>query len=516
MLRLNFEKAVIFVLILILLISTVNIYGQYIVMLFPDKNKAVAASHTQMDYNFPTMLLLADKYYKEGDYKLAQSEYVSLILTDTLNAEQKAMANYKLGICYFMLKDYKKARDSFLASLDYNANDPMAYNNASVCAYYLKDFKKALEYQKNAIDSLPVVEYYYNLGRIYETMGDFGNAVRHYMAVLKGEDNITRDHYVDPVHINNKILKMIPDESKRNAIGNNMFIAFKLRDTRELLMVPDAQMELTGYDFKMDLTGSSGAQRLYGSFDRQSNDPYHLINSLLWTVKSKGKVIYIGKKDDFSIRLSEDNQYEVSLGITYNGNKEKTTRKTIALKGNEQKVDVPDKQYEPPKTIPREECNIYDYAAYEQLFGKKFDLSGQGYTDRFNVEWGKDNIETKIMDKDFIDNGASLYINNNSDTDAGIWANLTTLLEDKQLKGKFVSVKFFGRKVSDDAKFDVKIRVRSERVNNTFQTFNPDYKWRQYSMELYIPENANGFTFSLNVNPGQRVKIDGFIISIIR
>lgn len=515
--RLNFEKTVILVLVMILLISSTNIYTQFIDLIFPDKVINTVQPSNIKGISFPAMLLKADRLYKEEKYKEAQSEYLALANMTTLSSQQKSVAYFRLGLCNSKLKLYELARDSFLKSASLNSNDAVAYNNAAVASYYMNDFEKAEELQKKAIAKSPVVEYYYNLARIYETPGRYMDAVKYYKAVDMGEGNITRDDRIDPVRIKNKIMKLTSGINYKEDASNDLMIALKLKDTREVFVIEDADMDIKSDKFKWNVAQVDGVSRLYCSYDREAADPYNLIDSLNWTVKSNGKVIFTSKKSDFSLKLSEKGNYVVSLDITYNGKKHAGGSVSFAG-GSVSTAGSNVFEHNRYTNVSDEKCKYYEYAVYEQVFDSNFRIDTDGYTDRFNTQWGKDeNVETEIMEKDFMDAQRALYIKNNSDRNAGIWADLTALINDKHLKGKTIGIKFYARKISDNARLDVRLSVKSGKpYKNTYKRYELDYRWKMYGFDVIIPENADGMTISFKTKSGEEVKLDGFIITIVK
>ena len=74
-------------------------------------------------------------------------------------------------------------------------------------------------------------------------------------------------------------------------------------------------------------------------------------------------------------------------------------------------------------------------------------MSERGYKDRFNCVWGKDDIITRKSDKDFIDAQNALYIKNIANRRAGIWADLSTLIKDKEAgMAKPIGFLFYAKK----------------------------------------------------------------------
>lgn len=512
MFKLNFEKTAIFVLILILGISTANIFSQYFSMFINRGDRNEVYTNVSQNISFPAGLLKADQLYKQGLYKEAQSEYFKLTSMTNLSSQQKATAYFRLGICNYKLEEYDIARDSFLKSAEFNTNDPVAYNNAAVSSFYLNELGKAEELQKKAIAILPVIEYQYNLARIYEASGRYLDSVKYYNAVVRGEENITREDRIDPVRIKNKVMKLSTNWSNAEGISNELMIALRLKDSREVFIIEDAGMDIRDKNFKWRISNENGRNKLYSSYDRKKSDPYNLIDSLQWTVKSGGKTVYTGKKDNFSLSLTEGNDYVVYLDINYSTNKQARSYVDVKRSGGLYSSNVN------PTTNPSNaKPKYYEFAAYEQVFEKDFRISRNGYVDRFNTSWGKDNIEAKIIDKDFIDAQSALYIKNTSGNNAGIWADLSSLLSDKQLKGRTIGIKFYARKVSANANLNVSIRTKvGKAYKNTPRKFQLEDKWKRFGIDVQIPGNAETLTMSFRTESGEEVKIDGFIITIVK
>lgn len=506
LLKLSFEKAVIFTLILILMISTANIYSQFLYMRLPRRDVDVIDHNSLFAGRLITATLDAEKLYNENKYEEAIDEF-ALLATDSLYSDNRTYAYFMIGMCQYKLKEYDKAKDSFSSSVLYETGNAVAYNNTAVSAYYAKDYEKALLYQKKAVEILPAVEYYYNLGRIYEELGRYKEAVESFLSVAKGEENVT---LVDPVRIKNRVANLYPDLKEREEIAKGVIVSLKLRDYSNVLIIEDVDMEILDTDFKVAVRDTNQGKRMYVSYDRDKNDPYHLINKLSWKVESGSNVLYTGRRDSFSMEVFENNNYRITMNVKYKGSQEKERQTVIAV------TKDGDKEHKGTETLKpnHQTTKIYEYAVYEQLFDKYFKLTTKGYYDRFNVLWAKDNIYSEIMKIDFRDSGTSLYLENTLSRDAGIRANLTPLLKDKNLKGRTVSIRFWARKIT--AKENMKVTVRVGRDTFSFDKFDLQYKWRQVSMEFKIPNDANNLTFSLTMKPDEQIKIDGFVIVVVR
>lgn len=144
-------------------------------------------------------------------------------------------------------------------------------------------------------------------------------------------------------------------------------------------------------------------------------------------------------------------------------------------------------------------------------------MSEKGYVDRFNTVWGKDDIITRMSDKDFIDAQNAIYIKNTIDRRAGIWADLSSLINDKKLKNKTVKVKFYAKKESEEAMLHVNIKVKTgDKYNNRVKRYQLDEKWQQFDFNLSLPANADGLTMSFKTGVWQEVKIDGFTMTLVK
>lgn len=512
--KLNFEKTAVFVLILIIAISTANIYSQFFRTFINRREHNEVHTDIIKNISFPASLLKADQLYRQEMYKDAQSEYFRLTSMKDLSSQQKATVYFKLGICNYKLNEYDLAIDSFLKSAEFYTSDPVAYNNAAVCAFYQKDLERAEELQSKAIAILPVIEYHYNLARIYEASGRYEDSVKYYTAVAKAEENITREDRIDPVRIKNKVMKLMTNINNAEAISKELMIALKLKDPREVFIIEDVNMDIKNKNFKWSVVKKDGRNRLYSSYDRESSDPYNLIEAIEWTVKRGEKTVYTSEKDSFSFSLLEGNDYTVYLDIKYNINKQVSSYADVMKSSGTYSNNVTPK---PTPSSSQEKTKYYEYAVYEQVFEKIFNISEQGYVDRFNTVWGKDDIETVVMDKDFRDASAALLIRNTSNKRAGIWADLSALINDKQLKGRTVGIKFYTRKVTSDADLNINIRTKTGKAYKSMsKKLQLEYKWQQFGFEVAIPSDADGLTMSFKTGSGEEIKIDGFIIYIIK
>ena len=510
--KLTFERAVLIVFVLIILISTSDITGKYIFKFARNFYKPIASSEPSPNIGFPTMLMNADNLYKEGDYENASKEYFAMTLNNTLSIEQKAHAYFRLGVCQYNLGKFDLAVDSFGKVIGFSPDDSVAYNNAAVSAYRAKDITKAIELQRKALVALPAVEYYYNLARIYEDNEDYDNAANNYLVVAIGEQNITQIEHIDPVRIKEKVARLQSKNQKSvSETINNVLIALKLKDNREIFTINENEMQLKQGDFIVKVENQKNSKNIVAEYDREKYDPYNLISELIWTIFRDGKQIYKKSGDKITAKTVYGGDYEVRLSIKYNGNKEMLSAKTLKINEYQSTIDngLVDKT---PIIKNNKPTKTYEYAVYEQLFESDFDIRDIGYVDKYSVVWGKDNVNTQKV-KSELDKSNSLLIKNESKNDGGIWLNLDSLIKQDNLYGKKVNIRFFARKITENVTLDVKARAKTkELIILTQRNFDLDFKWKEYSMYVSIPIDASGLTISIKTEPGQEYKIDTFLL----
>lgn len=363
-------------LILIIAISTANMYSQFINTSGNKREPNEIHTDLAQKVTFPAMLLKADQLYRQNMYEDAQVEYLKLTNVPDMSSQQKAIVYFKLGITNYRLNEYDLAIDSFIKSAEFNAGDPVAYNNAAVSAFYQNDLKRAEEFQRKAVSTLPVVEYYYNLARIYEASEKYEDSVKYYSAVANTEENITRDDRIDPVRIKNKVMKLLSNIKNADGITKELKMALKLKDTREVFIIEDVNMDIKGKEFKWNIVKEDGYSKLHSSYDRKKLDPYNLLESLKWTVKKEGKTIYTSAADSFTINIIEGNNYTVYLDIKYGADMLASSYAQV-MKGSmaSTKPVTPTSPTAPAEPVKVEErCRYYPTAIYEQVFEKSFDI----------------------------------------------------------------------------------------------------------------------------------------------
>ncbi|OGO76571.1 MAG: hypothetical protein A2Y23_05230 [Clostridiales bacterium GWB2_37_7] len=513
--KLTFERAVLIVFILIILITTSDITGKYINKFIVGFNKPVVSSETRSNLGFATLLMNADGLFKNGDFEAAAKAYLTMTLNNTLNPEQKLHAYFRLGISQFNLQNYDLAMDSFIKVTSFNPNDSVAYNNAAVSAYREKDMEKAIELQQKALEKLPAVEYYYNLARMYEDNEEYELAADNFLVVTKGEQNITKTERIDPVRVKEKVARLQSKMGESvSETENNVLIVLKLKDTREILTINDSEMQLKQGDFTVQVESDKNTKKIVAEYDREKYDPYGLITELLWTVYKNDKALYKKTSDEISVNASAGGDYDVKLSIKYNGNKEMVSTKTVSIKENYSTIDNGSKDDIVVASPVVGDIKFNLLATYEQLFESSFDVSRSGYTDKNSVVWGKDRgVETSHNKKLSVDKASSLVVSNNSDKDAGLWINLDSLLKNGNMKGKIIRISFYGRKITDNADLFVSARVKmNDIIATTKERFSPPFQFEENSISVYIPEAASGLTVSIKTIANEQFNIDAFAV----
>ena len=269
-------------------------------------------------------------------------------------------------------------------------------------------------------------------------------------------------------------------------------------------------MDIKDINFDIKVSGDE-AKLLACTYHIKENDPYNLIKSVSWKIEKDNTVIYRSKKDSIRINVEQGRAYSIHLTVEYKGNKTKERTTQILITPTGYKTNF--KSSEIVRTEDQK-AKWYNSAIYEQVFEPSFKISTKGYYDRFNVVWRKNlNSKIELMEKDVMDTGGALYIVNESEKPAGIEANLSALINDKKLKGKTISIKFWARKIT--SKENLKVVMRVDNKQFPFDDFDLIYRWKQFSMNVKVPEECKGLTFALTIGQDEEIKIDGFIITVL-
>jgi uncharacterized ubiquitin-like protein YukD len=513
--KLTFERAILIVLIMILFISTTEVRGRYIEII-KDRftYKASPASSdilTDKSSGFPTMMRAADNLYKQEDYVKAAEGYLALSINNALSTDQRAHANFRLGACQYNMKNYQLAFESFVKAASLNATDSVTYNNAAVSAYRANDMKMAIEYEEKALKLLPAVEYYYNLARMYEDNEQYDLAINNYIAVAKAEQNLTETSKIDPVRVKEKIARLM--SNKQSPLTGNMVIGLKIKNPAdEVLTINENEMQIKSGDFAVKVEEGKGKKNIIAEYDRNKFDPYNLISEIHWIIYRNGEPLYKKDSDKIVYNATESGNYNIQLSIKYAGNNEKLLKRIVTIRDDKSSISTTyqeDTITRPRPTVDR----TYEYAMYEQLFEQDFNISGRSYIDKYDVTWGSDGIKSELYSNIRIDKSTSLLITNNLKDNSGIWINFDKLLDEKDIKGKTLNIRYYVRSMSKNAVLIITTRTKTNNIiSSSLENFIIQDKWEQKTSSIYIPDDATGFTFTIKTRPGDQFLIDGFII----
>lgn len=516
--KITFEKAVLVVFILIILISTSETTGKYIAKGIDrfKKGSEVQTTNTSTvkSIGFTTMLQDADNLFKEGNYEAAADAYYAKTLTNTLSPEQKIHAYFNLGVCQYNMQNYERALDSFSRVTSFNPDDSVAYNNAAVSAYRSNNLSKAIELQQKAVSIQPAVEYFYNIARMYEDNSQFKLAAENYLRVAIGEQNLTKSEKIDPVRVKEKLARLKYWNAEIDSkSANNVRIGLRLEDSRDIFTINENKMQLQQGDFTVKVENQKDAKNIVAEYNRKKYDPYNLISELIWTIYKDGKAIYKKSSDKINYVTKDSGNYEIRLSIRHNGNNEKISKKIVRISQYNSSVGTSIQDNITVKAPVETNTKTYSDAIYEQLFENDFPKNGNQYVDRYNVTWGKDDIDVALNKKQVVDKSSSLLINNTSGNSSGIWVNLDSLVKEHNLQGRTIKIGFYARKLTNNAHIELITRVRSENsISATQQYVALNSKWEQSMHTVYLPPETTGFTVSIKTKPGEQLCIDGFTL----
>lgn len=525
--NLTFERAVLIVLVLIILVSTSGATIEYIgtgiesiSKTFSDEEGPPPSNGPAQTIGFPTVLKPADDLYNLGDYEGAASAYLALTINNTLSKEQKAHSFFRLGLSQYNIGNYKLASEYFTKVGSFDPRNSVAFNNAAVAAYKAEDLPRAIELQIKALTIWPAVEYYYNLARMYEDSEEYDLAVTNYNVVAIAEDNLSLADRIDPVRVKEKLTRL--ESSQQVNVDPSAYSgirALQLIAARDVLTVNENEMQLKPGDFELAIQNLKSSKNLIAKYDRTKLDPYKLITEVLWTVFKDGSEVFSKKGDKISYNAKSGGDYEIKLSVKYNGNKNMLLSKTVHIEENKSPVIIekPSEEDVLIVEIPTSTRidKTYEYAAYEQLFEEDFNLDTKSYSDQYGVIWGKDDVQTQIVRKSVIDKRHSLEVTNTGISDGGIWANFDTFLGKQNLKNSSVRISFFARSVSTNADLNLMVRIKSgESILNVPQKINLESKMEENSLYLSLPSDTQGLTITISTKPTQSFRIDGFRIMI--
>ena len=90
------------------------------------------------------------------------------------------MSYFSKGNRCYNNKDYKKAIDYYIESIESNENEGCSYYNAGVCHIKLKEYSKAIEMLKKALSIQKESKYYFNLAYCYAMLEEKTKALLYF------------------------------------------------------------------------------------------------------------------------------------------------------------------------------------------------------------------------------------------------------------------------------------------------------------------------------------------------
>ncbi|MDP8245719.1 MAG: tetratricopeptide repeat protein [Candidatus Hinthialibacter antarcticus] len=163
------------------------------------------------DQSFESQLDQADKYYERGNYQRAQLLYSGYVYSSFSNQERIDYALYQLGLCHYLMGEY---RDAFLTLNEVVTkypnfdNAPQAKLVIAKCQVRLQSEKETIteraetihqkmaQYQKFIEESPTNAEYQFKLGDLYWQSGQFSEAVSAYQRAAELDPDYLRSNEI--------------------------------------------------------------------------------------------------------------------------------------------------------------------------------------------------------------------------------------------------------------------------------------------------------------------------------
>lgn len=158
----------------------------------------------------------------------------------------------------------------------------------------------------------------------------------------------------------------------------------------------------------------------------------------------------------------------------------------------------------------------YPSAFYEQVFDTTFRLDKPKFMDDYGAVWNKDTgVIVKNIEDDGIDTGSSLSILNYSNMGFGVTADLARLLDNRAIKGKTITLKIYGKAVSENSKIYAALSVgTSSGVVKRETTVALDGKWKSIElMKVEVPENTESLNLVISTEKNAEIKFDAFTMT---
>lgn len=129
---------------------------------------------------------LARILIERAKYPEAIKELQAVINDLTYPNPEKPLTN--LGIAYFSMGQYEKAKENFAKAIDYKRDDCQAQSYFGRCLYEMKDYKRALESLDRAVGFCMRSQYdephYYSALTLYQ-LGQSNKAITRFEEIIK-------------------------------------------------------------------------------------------------------------------------------------------------------------------------------------------------------------------------------------------------------------------------------------------------------------------------------------------
>ena len=150
-----------------------KLYNHYNIGNYPHVIKESGILLKKLPNNFFLMNLIGSSFQRIGQLEKAKKIFEDIISLDHSNTA--ALSN--LGNTYKLLKEYDLAEKNYKQALKINPNFSNCLQNYANLKFDLNEYKSAIELYKKAISADPKNYLtYYNLGLVYQALGDFNQA----------------------------------------------------------------------------------------------------------------------------------------------------------------------------------------------------------------------------------------------------------------------------------------------------------------------------------------------------
>jgi len=130
--------------------------------------------NSAVEFDAVSLNISGDRYYQSGNIDRAVKEFQTAISISPKNIN----VHNSLGVCFAVLKQYKKAIREFDTSLKLNRKEMMPHFNIGLCLYLQNKKQKALTHFLLMKDmGFKHFELYFQIGRIYYECNEYSKAI---------------------------------------------------------------------------------------------------------------------------------------------------------------------------------------------------------------------------------------------------------------------------------------------------------------------------------------------------